>query len=77
MPYLPLTDFSFQVSEGGAWASGSYLNSYGRAGPIGNDSYPYKEGSNFYDGWGNPASHFRQVAYTAPDIFVVQDWFAE
>ena len=75
MPYLPLTDFSFQVSEGGAWASGSYLNSYGRAGSVGNDSYPYKEGSNFYDGWGNPASHFRQVAYTAPDIFVVQDWF--
>jgi hypothetical protein len=75
MPYQPLADFGFHISEGAAWASGSYSNSYGRAGSIGNDSYPYKDGSNFYDDWGNPASHLRQVAYTAPDIFVVQDWF--
>lgn len=75
MPYQPLTDFAWEITETGAWAAGCFTNSYGRAGSMGNDSYPYKAGSNFYDGWGAPAGQFRQVAYIAPDIFVVQDWF--
>lgn len=75
MPYQPLADFAFEVTERGAWASGSYTGSYGKSGSVGNDSYPYKPGSNFYEGWGTPASHHRQVAYCAPDVFIVQDWF--
>ena len=75
MPYQPLADFKFQITEGSAWASGSFTNSYGLAGSVGNDAYPYKVPSNFYDGWGTPASHSRQVAYAAPDVFIVQDWF--
>jgi len=75
MPYQRLTDFRFDLKEGGAWAAGSYTTSYGLAGSVGNDAYPYMEGSNFYDGWGSPASHSRQVAYSAPDIFIIQDWF--
>lgn len=75
MPYQPLADFKFAITEGGAWAAGSYTESYGRAGSIGNDSYPYKTPSNFYENWGTPARHYRQIAFAAPDIFVVQDWF--
>ncbi len=75
MPYQPLTDFAWQITEGGAWASGSFSNSYGLAGSVGNDSYPYKVPSNFYDDWGTPATHHRQVAFSAPDLYVVQDWF--
>lgn len=75
MPYQPLNDFAVAITEGGAWAAGSYTGSYGRAGSIGNDSYPYKTPSNFYESWGTPARHYRQIAFAAPDIFVVQDWF--
>jgi hypothetical protein len=75
MPYQPLGDFAFAITEGGAWGGGSFTGSYGKAGSMGNDSYPYKTPSNFYEGWGTPANHFRQVAYSAPDIFIVQDWF--
>jgi hypothetical protein len=74
MPYQPLEDFHAEIREGGAWAAGSYTGSYGKAGSIGNDSYPYKVPSNFYESWGTPASHHRQIAYAAPDIFIVQDW---
>ncbi len=75
MPYQPLNDFAFAITEGGAWGGGSYTDNYGQPGSLNNDSYPYRTPSNFYDGWGAPASHFRQVAYSAPDIFIVQDWF--
>jgi len=76
-PYSVAEGFRYDVSNETVWVSGVYTNSYGLAGgSVSNNSYPYDDGSNFYDGWGNPASHYRQVAYLQPDIFVVQDWFA-
>jgi len=74
-PFSKADDFQYEINDGSVWASGIYSNAYGRSGSVGTDSYPYKEGGNFNDRWGHPAAQFRQVAYVAPDIFVVQDQF--
>lgn len=75
-PYLPAGELDYELTNGEAWVSGAYTESYGlTGGSVANDSYPYEDGSNFNDGWGTPASHYRQVAYLDPDIFVVQDLF--
>ena len=75
MPYQALNDFQYELFPNSVWAAGGYTNDYGRAGSVGNDAYPYKTNSNFLSSWGRPASHYRQVAHAAPDIFVVQDFF--
>jgi hypothetical protein len=75
MPYQPRNDFRYEIQPDCVWASGVYSNQYGRPGSVGAESYPYKKGGNFKSGMGSPASHYRQVAYVAPDIFVVQDLF--
>lgn len=75
-PYTAAETFWYSISNSAVWASGIYSNSYGLpGGSVSNDAYPYMDNSNFFDGWGTPASHRRQVAYVHPDIFVVQDWF--
>lgn len=75
MPYQPRADFKVEIQSNYVWASGVYSNQYGRSGSVGAESYPYKKGGNFKSGLGYPAKHYRQIAYAAPDIFVVQDWF--
>jgi autotransporter-associated beta strand protein len=76
MPYEPVPDFSYEINaDGTAWASGVFDYDYGLVGSRSNDSYPYSSGSNFNTGWSKPASHYRQIAQAAPDLFVVQDWF--
>ena len=75
MPYLPLADFQSEITRDQVWASGDYMDHYGLPGALNNHSYPYGENSNFGEGWGKPASHFRQVLFVAPDLFVVQDHF--
>jgi hypothetical protein len=74
-PYGLAPDFKYDIQGSAVWASGAYTDSYGKAGSIGNHAYPYTDNSNFYEGWGTPAKHYRQVAYAAPDIFIVQDRF--
>ena len=77
MPYREPDDFKYDIAENAVWASGEYKDHYGHPGSVGNDAYPFMKDkkSNFREDWVKPASHFRQVAYAAPDIFIVQDRF--
>ncbi len=75
LPYRKAENFVYETEGSTVWGRGSYNGDYGRQGSVGTDSYPYKEGGNFNEDWCRPASHERQVAYLAPDIFVVQDRF--
>jgi hypothetical protein len=71
MPDAPLTDYSFETQEGWDRAWGVYDGAYGMVGA--SDSYPYGDGSTFYDGWVTPATHYRRVFYLHPDIIAVSD----
>ncbi len=75
MPYEEVEDFDYQITDQRVWARGVYEDHYGKAGSIGNDAYPYKDGGNFKQDWCKPAVHERQIFYIAPDIFLVQDIF--
>ncbi len=73
MPYQPLTNVQWQTNAQYDYAWGVYDASYGKQGP--SDSYPYSTGSNFYEGWVNPAHHYRKVFFLKPDIFIINDMF--
>lgn len=75
MPYEPVREFEYKVEQDGSWARSLYDEHYGLPGSMGNNSYPYSAGSNFREGWGRPASQYRQIAQGDADLFVVQDWF--
>ena len=71
MPYQPLTDVVWESSPAFDYAAGVFAGAYGLPGP--SDSYPYKEGGNFSEGWSHPAAHHRRVLFLKPDLFVVAD----
>lgn len=78
-PYQKLADsrqWRRDLGEGHSqwFVSGVYDAAYGKAGA--SNSYPYAKGSDFKDGWGQPASHSRRVLFAEPDIYVVADTFA-
>lgn len=75
MPYKKAEGFRYEIGKDSAWGVGVYNESYGRQGSVGTDSYPYKKDGNFKQDWCRPARQERQVAWLAPDIFVVQDRF--
>jgi hypothetical protein len=71
MPYKPVTDTRWRTSSIGDHAYGVYADAYGMPGP--SQPYPYWEGSNFYSGWGHPATHHRRIVFRPPDLFAVAD----
>jgi len=71
MPYKPVEDVQWQSTDAQDWAAGVYDGPYGMPGP--SDSYPYKKGGNFYEGWAAPATHYRQALFLKPDIFIIAD----
>jgi len=75
MPYGKLDDFHYESNAAYCWMKGVYDGHYGLAGTHGNDAYPYFEGTNFFDGWGEPARQTREVWFNNDDIIVVLDQF--
>ncbi|MFI4910749.1 MAG: heparinase II/III family protein [Sedimentisphaeraceae bacterium JB056] len=75
MPYEEVPEFQYQISNDRVWARSFYDEHYGKAGSVGNDAYPYKDGGNFKQDWTKPATHERQIFYISPDVFIVQDIF--
>ena len=71
MPYRKLTDVQWESTDTHDVAVGVYNGAYGKPGP--SDSYPYKKGGDFLEGWGKPAVHHRQILFLKPDVFVVWD----
>jgi hypothetical protein len=71
MPYQPREDFSFETTDAWDRATGVYEGSYGMVGA--SNAYPYSEGSNFLEGWVQPATHHRRVLFVKPDILIVAD----
>jgi len=71
MPYQPVSDVEWESDASRDFAAGVYEGPYGLPGA--SDSYPYKKGGNFKQGWGRPATHFRQVLFLKPDLFIVAD----
>jgi len=70
-PYEVREDVKWASSDASDFAAGVYDAHYGLAGA--SDSYPYKDGGNFNEGWGLPATHHRRVLFVKPDLYVVAD----
>ena len=70
-PYKKLTDYQWETTDKYDHAAGVYAEAYGLPGA--SEPYPYKEGSNFREGWGHPAVHHRRVLFLKPDVFIVAD----
>ena len=73
MPYQPLANVQWETTAQYDYAWGVYEDSYGMQGP--SDTYPYSTGSNYYEGWVDPAHHYRKVFFLKPDIFIINDIF--
>lgn len=73
MPYQPLENVQWETNDQYDYAWGVYDAYYGMQGA--SDSYPYSTGSNFYEGWVDPAHHYRKVLFLKPDIFIINDMF--
>jgi len=71
MPYQEVPGFRWNTTARADSAAGLYDGAYGLPGP--SDAYPYSAGSNFRQGWGFPARHYRRILYVRPDIFLVAD----
>jgi hypothetical protein len=71
MPYQARDDVKWTTSAASDFAAGVYDAHYGLSGA--SDSYPYKDGGNFKEGWGLPATHHRRVLFVKPNLYVVAD----
>jgi hypothetical protein len=71
MPYQKLENYRWESTDQYDFAAGVYEDAYGLSGA--SNAYPYIEGSNFLEGWGHPATHYRRICFHKPDVFIVAD----